>query len=199
PTTCPRVEAEDVGRVEGNTVVKYLEHALRKLWLIAVCLIAAGCSSPSVVDHTAQEANETADQIAFVEPEALRRVRVAAEQGDPNSQYELGQACAEGKGVEPNYQEAAKWLRFAAEQGEPRAQFDLAAMYDAGTGVPQDFVLRHKWHILAASRVSGERQRQFAHIRDRFGAELPVGQEAEAQRLAREWKPKTWEELKPKD
>ena len=38
-------------------------------------------------------------------------VKKAAEQGDPNAQYEIGKCYEEGKGVEQSYQEAAKWYR----------------------------------------------------------------------------------------
>ncbi len=52
----------------------------------------------------------------------------------------------------------------------------------AGHGVPQDYVQAHMWYSLAAERSSpGE---------DRVEAKMSPEQIAEAQRLAREWKPK---------
>jgi TPR repeat protein len=62
-------------------------------------------------------------------------------------------------------------------------------MYANGQGVPQDFVQAHVWLNLAASRVSGDDQREFAQIRDKVAGKMTAAQVAEAQRLAREWKP----------
>ncbi len=64
-------------------------------------------------------------------------------------------------------------------------------MYYKGEGVPQDYVEAHKWLNLAAAKDS-----QHAKARDLAAAKMTREQIAEAQRLAREWKPKTWAELK---
>jgi uncharacterized protein len=64
-------------------------------------------------------------------------------------------------------------------------------MYAAGNGVPQDYVQSHMWLNLAASRGSGDDQKKFAHERDSHARKMSAQQVAEAQRLARAWKPKT--------
>ncbi len=64
-------------------------------------------------------------------------------------------------------------------------------MYERGRGVPQDFIQAHMWFNLAASRSSGETRDKSAEIRDFLAARMTPDQIAEAQRLAREWKPKT--------
>jgi len=59
--------------------------------------------------------------------------------------------------------------------------------------VPQDYVQAHKWFNLAAARFPGsEPKRREAAVenRDRIAAKMTPTQIAEAQRLAREWKPK---------
>ena len=71
-------------------------------------------------------------------------------------------------------------------------------MYNNGEGVPQDYVQAHKWLNLAALRVTGEGANKYRKNRDIVAAKMPHAQIAEAQRLAREWKPKTWEQLKDK-
>ena len=79
-----------------------------------------------------------------------------------------------------------------AEQGNALAQFNLGVNYTSGEGVPQDDVLAHKWFNLAAAQGDASAKKNRAIVTDRMTRE----QIAEAQRLAREWKPKTWDELK---
>jgi TPR repeat protein len=63
-------------------------------------------------------------------------------------------------------------------------------MYDDGHGVPQDYAEAHMWLNLAAWRASGEDQKKYADVRDSVAKKMTAQQIAEAQRRAREWKPK---------
>ena len=117
-----------------------------------------------------------------------------AEQGNANAQNNLGVMYDSGKGVPQSYQEAVKWYRLAAEQGNANAQNNLGAMYGSGKGVPQDFVQAHKWINLAASRTT-EKRIDYRSRRDSLEEKMTASQVAEAQRLAMEWKPKTWNQL----
>ncbi len=85
-----------------------------------------------------------------------------------------------------DYAKAVKWYRMAAEQGNASAQYNLGAMYGKGQGVPQDYILAHMWLTLAAAQGNegGKKGRDLAATR------MTREQIAEAQRLAREWKPK---------
>jgi hypothetical protein len=59
--------------------------------------------------------------------------------------------------------------------------------------VPQDYVEAHKWLNLAASRFlasEGEKRAQAIKNRDIVAKKMPRFRIADAQRLAREWKPK---------
>ena len=80
--------------------------------------------------------------------------------------------------------EAAKWYRKAAEQGNVDAQATLGFRYEHGQGVPQDYVLAHMWLSLAAAKGY-----PCADKRDKLAAKMSPDRIAEAQRLAREWKP----------
>ena len=123
--------------------------------------------------------------------EAAKWFRKTAEQGDAVAQYLLGFLYAEGPGVPQDFAEAAKWLRKAAMQGYAFAQGDLGFMYEKGRGVPQDYVQAHMWYNLAASRLPPGTKRDLAvKNRDILAAKMTPAQIAEAQRLAREWKPK---------
>ena len=87
-------------------------------------------------------------------------------------------------------------LRLAAEQGDPDAQAFLGVRHDLGNGVPQDYVQAHKWINLAASRTTTEKAGDYRLARDEVAEKMTASQVAEAQRLAREWQQKTWEQLK---
>ena len=80
------------------------------------------------------------------------QLRLAAEQGDADAQFNLGVMYADGEGVPQDYQEAVKWYRLAAEQGYADAQANLGARYDTGRGVSQDYQEAVKWYRLAAEQ-----------------------------------------------
>ncbi|MBK5281401.1 MAG: sel1 repeat family protein [Nitrospiraceae bacterium] len=111
----------------------------------------------------------------------------AAAQGQTKAQYNLGILYFNGEGVPKDYQQALRWFRLAADQGEALAQTKIAIMYDEGQGVPQNFVQAHKWYNLAAT--NGDKPA--AELRDALANQMTPAQIAEAQKLAREWKPKT--------
>jgi S1-C subfamily serine protease len=127
--------------------------------------------------------------------EAARWYRLAAEQGDADSQSELGFLLYVGKGVLQDRQEAARWFHMAAASEEPYAQFSLGSMYAHGRGVTQDYVQAHMWFNLAAARGYEKAEEQ----RDILSRRMSAAQLAEAQRLARAWRPggKTASERSP--
>ena len=90
-----------------------------------------------------------------------------------------------------DYATALRELRPLAEQGNANAQYKLGFMYDRGLGVPQDYSKAHMWFNLAASRLPpGEERDDAAKNRDTVAERMTPAQIAEAQKLAREWKPK---------
>ncbi len=122
---------------------------------------------------------------------ALREFRPLAEQGDAHAQFNLGVMYENGLGVPQDYAEAVKWYRKAAEQGNADAQFNLGVAYEKGRGVPQDYVQAYMWFKLAASKYPPGFFRDIAvKIRDDVAKLMTPAQISEAQKLAREWKPK---------
>jgi uncharacterized protein len=116
---------------------------------------------------------------------AARWVRKSADQGYAPAQGFLGDLYTFGRGVRKDYVEAAKWRRKASEQGNKEAQYQLGHNYLNGIGVTQDYVLAHMWfNILAAQGVEDGRRE-----RDNVSKKMTPSQIAEAQKLAREWKP----------
>jgi TPR repeat protein len=85
-----------------------------------------------------------------------------------------------------DYATALRLWRPLADRGDPGAQSMLGDMYDEGWGAPQDYVLAHMWFNLAAA--SGDQYS--AKARDKVAKQMTPAQIAEAQKLAREWKPK---------
>lgn len=85
-------------------------------------------------------------------------LRMAAESGDPNTQYNLGLMYANGRGVGQDYAEAAKWFRKAADQGHAAAQFNLGGLYANGQGVAQDDGEAAKWCRKAADQAHASAQ-----------------------------------------
>ena len=126
------------------------------------------------------------------ESEATKWFLRAAEQGDASAQLHLGIMYSEGRAVPQNYAEAAKWYRLAADQGNAQAQYNLGLFYVRGEGVPANNVLAHMWFNLAAAHftASESRDRQVAaKNRDAVAFKMTREEIAEAQKLAREWKP----------
>ena len=141
----------------------------------------------------------------FSEPIAFKRSwRKAAERGDAEAQTNLGVCYCIGEvGFPQDYAEAVKWLRLAAEQGYARAQGVLGQCYKEGAGVKQDDVLAYMWFDIAMPRYEGAHKASmwFDSAMPRYEGALSnkasldrtmtPEQIAEAQKLSREWKPKT--------
>ncbi len=117
---------------------------------------------------------------------AVRWYRRGAEQGNAKAQFNLGQMYSKGEGVPQDDAEAVRWYRRGAEQGNAKAQFNLGGMYLGGRGVPQDYVQAHMWVNLAAAQGIEDARK----ARDILAKQMTPAPIAEAQRLAREWKPK---------
>ena len=115
---------------------------------------------------------------------ALQLCRPLAEEGDARAQLSLGGMYYNGQGVQRDFLKAAKWTRKAAEQGYALAQANLGVLYWNGEGVPQDVVLAYMWLSLAA-----EQEPDAVEDRDAAASQMTPDEIAEAQRLAREWKP----------
>ena len=125
---------------------------------------------------------------------AISWYRKAAEQGSDDAQYSLGDMYFYSWGVPQDHQEAISWYRKAAEQGYADAQYSLGQMYFDGAGVPQDYVQAHKWLNLATAREEEYREIDPAEAQSALAESEKVmtdSQVAEAQRLAREWRPTT--------
>ena len=119
--------------------------------------------------------------------EAVKWYRQAAEQAFVLAQYNLGACYYKGEGVARDAVKAAKWYRKAAEQGDAKAQYYLGACYMNGEGVAKDYVEADKWFSLAGHQDVEDAKKNLSLV----AKEMTTEQIAEAQRLAREFKPLT--------
>ncbi len=113
-------------------------------------------------------------------------LRMAADLGLASAQNNLGVIYGKGLRVTQDYMIAMVFFRLAADQGYAVAQNNLGIMYNKGLSVTQDYVQAHMWYNLAAAKglkIAREN-------RDLLAMQMTPAQIAEAQRLAREWKPK---------
>ncbi len=85
-----------------------------------------------------------------------------------------------------DYDRAVREFRLLAEQGHAQAQVNLGIMSSQGRGVPKDSVQAYRWYTLAAGQGDDLAEKFKAHLEK----SMTLDQLAEAQRLARAWKPK---------
>jgi uncharacterized protein len=123
--------------------------------------------------------------------EAVRWYRMAAMQRHAGAFHRLCALSDIGRGIPQDYQEALRWCRLAADQGHGQAMFVIATHYEKALGVPKDVVQAYQWYNLAASNGYEEG----AKWRDRLAKDMTPTQIAQAQFLARNWKPKTQDSL----
>jgi uncharacterized protein len=116
---------------------------------------------------------------------ALRLFRSLSDQGNALAQQRLGAMYERGLGVTEDYAEAVRWYRRAAGQGFAISQWALGTMYEYGYGVPQDYVQAHMWCNLSAAQGFNAATQCRAEVEKA----MTPAQVAEAQKLAREWKP----------
>ena len=86
---------------------------------------------------------------------AAKWCRVAAEQGDPVGQGELGALYERGEGVPTNPDEAFRLINLAAEAHYREAQVSLSRLYRLGIGVDKDNVAAYMWADIAVQHPSG--------------------------------------------
>jgi len=80
---------------------------------------------------------------------ALSYFKMAAEQGNADAQFEVGQMMAQGLGTIQLFEEAMRWYQLSARQGHAKAQFNIAFLYAYGQGVVQDILKAYEWYRIS--------------------------------------------------
>jgi len=156
---------------------------MRNVIKAAIVAIALALASPVAAQDfdAGWEAAQRDDYVA-----AEREWRPLAEQGHADAQTRLGQLYAAGLGVPQDDVEAVNWYGKAADQGNALAQIALGFNYFIGLGVEQDYVQAYVWGDLAVAQGSEEA----IILRKLAASKMTPDEIAEAEKLAREWKPK---------
>ena len=81
-----------------------------------------------------------------------------ANQGDVDSQFNLGLMYSQGEGVRQDYSKARQWYEKAANQGSAEAQANLGYIYQYGEGVRQDYAKAREWYTKSANQGIAEAQ-----------------------------------------
>jgi len=128
--------------------------------------------------------------VEAAQPSIVADIERRAQQGEAEAQFLLGNLYFDGTTVDRDLVEAVGWFQRAAAQGYEPSFLPLARAYFFGQGVPQDFTSAHLWFNIAAARVPNEADRTLASERRAdLEATMSPEQLAEAQRLARDWRP----------
>ena len=128
---------------------------------------------PSASDQLADADRAVATQRY---PDAIAILKPLADAGNAQAQTRLGDASAEGHGVERDLAAAERWYEKAALQGDTGAQLKLGAMFAKGNGVTQNNNLAYVWYGTAARLGSNSAKLE----RDKIG---PLLQPAEREQL----------------
>ena len=114
---------------------------------------------------------------------ALAELQPAAETGDLDAMYYLGQMYASGFGVEKDLAKALRYYRTAAESGHVASQKEYGTALALGEGVEQNVAEGLKW-LLIAARTGDESAKEYAARFSRFMSRTVV---LTARRQATEW------------
>ena len=135
------------------------------------------------------------------EAKAFTLYQLAADQGSPVAQKVLGDFYADGVGVQRDLVIACQWWGRAARQGGGSlAERNYGTCYLTGTGVARSEVQALAWWLIAKSNEGADRdglpswvyQREADadRLTDTLMQRLSADHVAEAQALARDWRPK---------
>lgn len=78
----------------------------------------------------------------------------AAEQGEPEAQFNVAVMLDSGRGTRSNIKQAAVWYARAAAHGNRRAAYNLALLYSNGEGVPKNEGIAQAWFVASGLSAS---------------------------------------------
>ncbi|MBC7952858.1 MAG: sel1 repeat family protein [Rhodospirillaceae bacterium] len=113
----------------------------------------------------------------------------AAEQGYAIAQHNLGGMFETGQGVEKDPATAAVWYALAAEQGDGWAQVSLASLHAAGKLVQNDLSSAYRWSVVASANEDKDVRTTAADLIKQIGPKLSPAARAEAEKMAKVWRP----------
>ncbi|MGB6238133.1 MAG: tetratricopeptide repeat protein, partial [Bradyrhizobium sp.] len=158
-----------IGRQSFNNVTSGSSDGMASL-AIPQNSVSSSASAANDVTGTIPLSSST-DKLAIIQVPPTERLpdaiggpvlRAAVLKGDPAAAFEVGVRFAEGKGVAPNYDEAAKWLDRAAQAGVVPAIFRLGTFYEKGLSVKKDVDIARHYYMQAAERGNAKAMHNLA-------------------------------------
>jgi len=119
-------------------------------------LSGIGVEQNTQMGYSLLSASVDAAEKAPPKEEAIEQLIKAAEAGDVNAQFNLGEYYDSVQVM--NFDKAAEWYCKAAEQGHARAQWMLGNCYDRGHGIQRDHVKAAEWWLKAAEAGNADAQ-----------------------------------------
>lgn len=83
---------------------------------------------------------------------AVELYTLASEQGDADSQYNLGCMYNDGQGVDKDEKQAVKLFTLAADQGHAKAQYNVGCIIANGQSLNQPYTQAREWLAKAAAQ-----------------------------------------------
>lgn len=96
------------------------------------------------------------------ERQAFAKIKLRAEAGDLEAQYELSQRLEDGEGTKADIEAAVRWARRAAEHGHVKSQYRLGVYLVNGEGVIPDPKEAYLWFRKAAEQGDAYAERAVA-------------------------------------
>lgn len=122
--------------------------SMRVRWLFAALLLGLVSGSFPATMVLGQELPQ---QGSGAPSAAIAALTKAAEAGDAEAAYSLGQAYAFGRGVSQSMDKARRWFEDAADRGHVGAMINLGVAHYHGMGGEIDLAAAYAWFELAAA------------------------------------------------
>jgi len=143
----------------------------RTIVLCAIALFAASCGTSQSLPVSQEGQKHPSKREVSASP--VQGLRLLAEQGNAEAQFNLGLLYDRGRGVPEDKSEALRWYRRAATQGDMFAQNALGDKYWEGTGVPKDDTKAVWWWRLAADKGFAPAQHSLGKLLSGGGQGVP--------------------------
>jgi len=155
-TTAPYAKA--LGALPGDN--KTRAHAATAEQAVGAPIDITGSVPGASAPHSSATAVTAGDKLPIaIGGPALRTAALA---GDPLAAYEVAVRFAEGRGVPPSNEAAARWFEIAATKGIVPAQFRLGTLYEKGLGVKKDLSAARDLYRAAADKGHGKAMHNLA-------------------------------------
>ena len=104
--------------------------------------------------------------------EGSRQMLEAANAGNAQAQFMIGNAYEFGNGVPVDLGQAASWYEKAASQRHAAAQKNLGSFYEEGRGVPENWALAVSWYRKSAEQRNADGEFALGRMYE-FGMAVP--------------------------